>query len=124
MAIARRREGPQGRRVVRPARRTRLYPSARRRARVAAGTLIYVWLPPGSSSPRCGDGSYGSGGTGRRATTRGSGTPRVGSIDAPRQALSPEMRRTATGSVPGGLGFVLSGTNCDCYPVVLGAATL
>ncbi|KAK7990233.1 hypothetical protein PG990_014513 [Apiospora arundinis] len=50
--------------------------------------------------------------------------PRVGSIDAPRQALSPEMRRTATGSVPGGLGFVLSGTNCDCYPVVLGAATL
>jgi len=24
-------------------------------ARVAAGTLIYVWLPPGSSSPRCGD---------------------------------------------------------------------
>ncbi|KAK6838145.1 hypothetical protein PG987_006426 [Apiospora arundinis] len=55
MAIARRREGPQGRRVVRPARRTRLYPSAQRRARVAAGTLIYVWPPPGSSSPRCGD---------------------------------------------------------------------
>ncbi|KAK8848338.1 hypothetical protein PGQ11_014818 [Apiospora arundinis] len=78
----------------------------------------------GSTRLRGGVGSYGSGGTGRRATTRGSGTPRVGSIDAPRQALSPEMRRTATGSVPGGLGFVLSGTNCDCYPVVLGAATL
>ncbi|KAK8006757.1 hypothetical protein PG989_000747 [Apiospora arundinis] len=79
----------------------------------------------GSTRLRSGVGSYGSGGTGRRATTRGvRDPPRVGSIDAPRQALSPEMRRTATGSVPGGLGFVLSGTNCDCYPVVLGAATL